>query len=93
MKFAVVPGREREAPAIAADTYDEAVTKIKNELRKIAMYFIRVLEDKAHILDLTAIPYTESDAVKDAAIFARCLVARGTELRSGTRRSAPIEGQ
>ena len=87
VKFEVTPA-EGETPAIAADTYDEAVTKIKDELRKMvnrtmAMYqlfttkqgdrnwmdFIRVLEDKAHILDFAAIPYTENDAVKDAAIF------------------------
>ena len=33
------------------------------------MDFIKVLEDKAHILGFATTPYTESDAVKDAAIF------------------------
>ena len=87
VKFEVTPA-VGETPAIAADTYDDAVKKIKDELRKMvnrtmAMYqlfttkqgdrnwmdFIRVLEDKAHVLDFAAIPYTENDAVKDAAIF------------------------
>ena len=87
VKFEVTPADGGTA-AIPADTYEEVVTKIKDELRKMvnrtmAMYqlfttkqgdrnwmdFVRVLEDKAHVLDFAALPYTEKDAVKDAAIF------------------------
>ena len=33
------------------------------------MDYIKTLEDKAHVLDFAAVPYTENDAIKDAAIF------------------------
>ena len=33
------------------------------------MDYIKILEDKAHILNLNVIPYTEDDAVKDAAVY------------------------
>ena len=87
VKFEEIPAADTTA-AIPADTYSQAVQKIKDELHKLvnrtmAMYqlfttkqgdrnwmdFIKVLEDKAHILNFETTPYTQDDAVKDAAIF------------------------
>ena len=87
IRFEEIPA-EGTTAAIPADTYDEAVQKVKAELRKsvnrtMAMYqlfntkqgernwmdYVKVLEDKAHILDFNNTRYTHNDAVKHAAIF------------------------
>ena len=56
-------------PRIGKCAFPTAMYQLLTTKQGDRMDYIKALEDKAHILHFSAVPYAENDAVKDAAIF------------------------